>query len=323
MMPIGTTTADRAERQAPQNRGVAGPTIGELPPEVVDLRNDVQTMFTWMKSSGRYKHWEPYPGFMYKFADWVVRNGSEPEVWRMSEWGIANKMDPSLLALPGRGGIGGPNRANTIRSFETAILNRSTALGMSLTPEVISYIAKVAEAQDYSSEQLMNAIVNLVDFKTVEAGELTSSLDEMRALGRSYLITTSDETLQDYAKKLATGAATTDGIESAFRAQAKALFPWMASTIDAGVSPEEMLRPARDMIAKSLGLAATEVDFTNDRFIKLATFQDEKQGTRLATQQELMKNIRNDEAWASTSEAKSMATGLASTLSRIFGRSVF
>lgn len=322
MMPIGTTTADRAERQASQNRGVAGPTIGELPSEVVDLRGDIQSMFSWMKTSGAYKRWEAYPGFMYKFADWVVRNGSEPPVWKMAEWGLANKMDSSLLSLPGRGG-GGPNRANTIRSFETAILNRSTALGMSLTPEVISYIAKVAEAQDYSSEQLMNAIVDLADFETIQAGELTSSLDEMRALGRSYLISTSDETLQDYAKKLATGAATTDGIESAFRAQAKALFPWMASTIDAGVSPEEMLRPARDMIAKSLGIAATEVNFTDDRFIKLATFDDEKQGTRLATQRELMKNIRNDEAWATTSEAKSMATGLASTLSRIFGRSVF
>lgn len=318
-----TTTADQAERNANTRRPIAGPSLGELPSDVTNLRSDVQAFFTWMKSSGAYKRWESHPGFMYKFADWVVRNGTEPPIWKMSEWGIANKMDPSLLSLPGRGGGSGVNRANTIRSFETAILNRSTALGMNLDPEVISYIAKVAESQDFSSEQLMNAIVDLVDFKTVEAGELTSSLDDMRALGRSYLIPTSDETLQDYAKKLATGAATTDGIESAFRAQAKALFPWMASTIDAGVAPEEILRPARDMIAKSLGIAATEVDFTNDRFMKLATFSDEKQGMRLATQQELMKNIRNDEAWANTSEAKTMATGLASTLSRIFGRSVF
>lgn len=323
MMPFQSNSAGAAERRAGGNNGVAGPRVDELSPELVNLRNDVQSMYSWMSSSGYYKRWESYPGFKYKFADWVVRNGSEPPVWKMAEWGLLYKMDSSLLSLPGRGGGTGINRANTIRSFETAILNRSTALGMTLTPEVISYIAKVAEAQDFSSEQLMNAIVDLVDFESVKTGELTSSLDDMKALGRSYLIATSDETLQDYAKKLATGAATVDGIESAFRAQAKALFPWMASTIDAGVSPEEMLRPARDMIAKSLGLANTEVDFTNDRFIKLATFEDEKQGTRLATQQELMKNIRSDEAWANTSEARTTATGMASMLSRIFGRSAY
>lgn len=314
MMPF--TSADATEREAGQG-GYA-----TLPASERELRSDVQSYLNWMKTSGAYKRWEPYPTFMYEFANFTVRNGREPDIWRMSEWGLNAGMDASLISLP-RGGGGGLNRANTIRSFETAILNRSTALGMALEPEVISYIAKVAEAQDYSSEQLMNAIVDLADFKTIQSGELTSSLDEMKALGRSYLISTTDETLQDYAKKLATGAATVDGIESAFRAQAKALFPWMATTIDAGVSPEEMLRPARDMIANSLGLAPTEVDFTDNRFIKLATFEDEKQGTRLATKQELIKNIRSDEAWGNTSEARTAATNMASVLSRIFGRSAF
>lgn len=311
---------------APQNTNngtFVGPRMEELPPELVSLNNDTQTLYKAMLSDPRYKKFSAFPGFIYKLADYFTRYKSEPHPSILGEWAKLYKIPVNLLST-GTGGVGsGVNRANTIRSFETAILNRSSALGLKLDPETISYIATVAEAQNYSSEQLMASIVGLVDFKKIESGELTASIDSMKASANSYLISASDETLQDYAKKLATGAATAEGIESYFKAQAKAMNPWLAEYIDAGIAPEELLKPSRDMIARSLGIGAAEVDFLDERFMKMATVVDDKGNTRLANTQELMRNVRNDSAWADTSEARTAATGLASTISRIFGRSVF
>lgn len=311
-------SADIAERQA----GYVPPTA-EQSRTMAALRRDVQMLYNYWMEDPQFKTWQPYPQFVYKMAEYHATYGADPHPAKIAEWGKTMQIPPNVFRSGGGGGGSGMDRANTIRSFETAILNRSQALGLSLDPETISYVARVAEAQNYSSEQLMNVIVGLADFKKIEAGELTASIDEMRSLASSYLITASDATLQDYAKKLATGAATREGIDSYFKAQAKAMNPWLAEYIDAGVAPEELLRPARDMIARSLGISATEVDFTDDRFIRMATIDDEKTGTRLANSRELVKNIRSDEAWANTTEARTAATGLASVISRIFGRSVY
>lgn len=305
-----------------QNKFV-GPRIEDLTGEQQNLIADVQKQYTFMMESGLYKKWEAYPQFVYKFADYFVRYQSEPKFADIWEWGKSIKVPPDALRISAAGPGGGADSANTIRSFQTAILNRSLALGLTLDPETISYIARVAEAQNFSSEQLMQSIVELADFKKIQAGELTASLDEMRATANSYLLTVSDTTLQDYAKKLATGGATKEGIESYFKAQSKAMNPWLAQYIDAGIAPSELLKPSRDAIARSLGLSAADVNFTDARFLNMATVTDDKGVTRLANTNELMKNIRNDSAWASTDEARQTTAGMATILSRIFGRSIF
>lgn len=310
-------SADTQARRAGEP-GITPTLIGEM----ASQRDDINSTLGYMTSNERFKKFWDHPQFLYNFAEYTIKFGAEPPDYLQWEWAKTFNL-PSELLSSGGGGGSGINRANTIRSFETAILNRSSSLGMTLDSETISYIARVAESQDYSSEQLMQAIVGLVDFKKIQAGELTASVDTMKATAKSYLLNASDETLQDYAKKLATGAATADGIESYFKAQAKAMNPWLAEYIDAGVAPEELLKPSRDMIARSLGISAAEVDFTDDRFIRMATIEDDKGNTRLANTRELMKNVRSDSAWADTTEARSAATGLASAISRIFGRSVF
>ena len=311
-------TADRAEDRiegAPQ----IGPTV---PPSIVTKNHNVASVIEVMKSHPNYKRFADYPGFMWKVANYFVTYNAPPPWWEEQTWAKANGVPASLLSTGGGGGSG-INRANTIRSFETAILNRSTALGMQLTPEEISYLATVAESQDFSSEQLMNAIVGLADFTKVQAGQLTASVDQMKALSSSYLINVSDATLQDYAKKLATGSATAEGIESFLKAQSKALNPWMAEYIDAGVKPEELLSASRDMISRMLEVDANTVDFTDQRFMDMATVSDDKGTTRLASNRELAKNIRKDDAWKQTGEARSAAVGTAGLIAKIFGRSVY
>lgn len=269
-----------------------------------------------------YARFLPYPNFLRGIIRRFVETGSIPTDWEQWDMGKAYGVPPEVFRK-GLGAGGGVNTANAIRSYETAILNRSSQLGMTLDPQTISYIARVAEAQDYSQEQLMAAIGGLIDFKQVKAGTLTASLDEMRTMAKSYLLNVSDATLQDYAKKLALGQQTKEGIDSYFKAQAKAMNPWLAQYIDSGIEPIEVLRSSRDFIANSLGVDANAVDFTQSRFLKMATVTDDKGQTRLANNQELVKNIRSDSEWAGSMEARKTTSEMANMIARIFGRSSF
>jgi hypothetical protein len=230
----------------------------------------------------------------------------------------------ALNALFGGGGGGsGINRADELRSISTTLLNRSVSFGMSLTPEEIDYLARVAQQQSFSSEQLDTMLVDIANWDKLESGTLTASRDQIKALSSSYLVGMSEQTIQDWSEKIAKGQATAASIESYLRNQAKVMNPWMAQYIDQGLSPAELLQTSRDLIAENLELDANTVDFSQDRYMSLATVTDDKGNTRLASQQELLKNIRKDAAWSQTAQAKNVVSGTAQLIASIFGRSAF
>lgn len=228
-----------------------------------------------------------------------------------------------LGKMLGGGGGGGVNKADQIRSLSTSILNRSVALGMNLSAEEIDYIATVAQAQNFSSEQLDNTLVGMVNWDNLSAGSLTASKEEIDALSKAYLVGMSDETSKQWAEKVAKGQATPATIESYLRSQAKIMNPWLAEYIDQGLTPQELLQTSRDLIARNLEIDANTVDFMDDRFMSLATVTDDAGNTKLASQGQLLKNIRKDSAWAGTDQAKSTMVGTAQLIASIFGRSSF
>lgn len=325
-MADGQGTADTAARTG---RGVTPVTpVGPGDtgtPDPYRIGQNANALYDYMVSGldPNFDRFKPYPIFLKRVARFWAETGAVPDLPQQWQWGKELGMPPTIFRTGAGAGGGGANTANVVRAYETAILNRSMSLGMKLTPEEISYIARVAEAQDYSQEQLMNAIVGIADFNQLQSGTLTATVDEVKAMAKSYLVSVSDQTLQDYAKQIATGQATPEGIKSFIKAQSKAMNPWLTQYIDAGIDPSEVLRSSRDLISKSLGVDATTVDFTDNRFLKMATVTDDKGQTRLANNQELIKNIRSDSAWANTSEAKQSTADLALMISKIFGRSSF
>lgn len=238
-----------------------------------------------------------------------------------SLYGVSNSLLQGLWSQGGGGS--GINRANELRSLQTTILNRSTNLGLELSPEEINYMAKVAQDQSYSSEQVDNMLVSVVNWDKLQSGTLTASRDQIKGLAANYLVGMSDQTVQQWSEKVAKNQATAASIESYLRSQAKIMNPWMAEYIDQGLTPGELLQSSRDLIAQNLEIDANAVDFMDDRFMSLATMTDDKGNTKLATQQQLMKNIRKDAAWSSTQQAKNVTTGLAQLVAEIFGRGSF
>lgn len=309
----GLTTDERIRQQKKQDEATATRIVAERQygAESDRMASDIAVMFPWLANAPLTR------GFIVeydrKYQQW-------PSATEIKAFGAYVK---ESFSVPGLGGPGtGTNTVDELRSLHTAIYNESQRLGLNLSFESIDQIARTAQSQNYTSDQVSAALMNVVNWSSVQAGSLTATMDDVRSMANNYFVKLSDTTLQDYARRIATKQATKDGIESYLRASAKAANPWLASYIDAGLSPLEIMRSAGDQIAQSLGLNPAEVNFSDQRFMKLATVQDNGI-TRLATQSEIASNVRQDSAWAKSDEAMNQLTTLGGYLSKIFGKAIF
>jgi hypothetical protein len=251
------------------------------------------------------------------------REPTEFEIARtMAAYNIPQSSLPGLFG-GGRGGRSAEQIANEVRNYSTTILNRSRTLGMGLKPEEITYIATVAQKQNYTLEQIDEALRGLINWDDLGAGTLVSNKESLLATAKQYFISLPTETLTDWATRIATGQGTEEGFNSVIREQAKLANPWMTDYIDRGLSPSELLAPSRRTIANSLGIDEATVDFSDPSFMSLVTVKDDKGSTRLATLSELRSNIRQDARWESSDEARQTAASMARLVAQVFGRSAF
>jgi hypothetical protein len=260
------------------------------------------------------------PDFLREVSNYARNHsGTVDQIWFLK---TAKERGINLFG-GGGGGRSAADKANSIRSFSSAIINAAGKFGVDISPEMIAYIAEVADAQNFSLDQLNDVILSQTNWDAVRPGELSANIENINQLSSAYLVDLSSDTVRDYSRRIASGESSLEAIQSLIRQQAKSLNPWMTEFIDRGMTATDVLAGARDRIAKSLGITANEIDFRDDNYMKLATFTDDKGQTRLATSSELTKNIRSDSRWQQTEEASQTATAFARTLAQIFGRSVF
>ena len=260
-----------------------------------------------------------YPGYLTEFIDWTNKYGTPPSgpderIMRIRQ-GV-----PVASTGSGKSGV---DRVNNIRSMVAEINKRADLLGLSLDANTIANIASVAVDENYSTTEVQNSIVKLVDWTTLKEGSLKTTSDSIKSVGKQYLINVSDNTARQYSTQIAKGSMDIESVKSVMQQQARIAHPWMASILDAGDVPSSVLSNSQDKIASSLGLESSVVDFTDDQYLKMIIATDDKGQQRLANNSELTKNIRNDSRWANTKEAKQLTSGLAQNIAQIFGRSAF
>jgi len=298
------TPEERAKREA---QGVTG---------VLNERTVSQTVINNLLLT--YPKLVNYPGFV----DEIYRHASKYQGTVSPMWFLQRAKQLGVnLTGGGGGGRSAADKANSIRSFSSAIINAAGKFGIDLAPDVIAYIAEVADAQNFSLDQLNDVILQQANWDSLKPGALSVNVDQIKEIAKTFLIDLSPDTLNDYSKKIASGESSLEAVQSMLKQQAKAMNPWMATYIDQGMNPMDLLASSRDKIARSLGISAGEINFMDDRFMKMATVTDSKGETRLANSSELTRNIRSDSAWSDTQEARQVSSALAQSLAQIFGRS--
>ena len=236
------------------------------------------------------------------------------------------KVDPNIFKVSGGGGGGGmsaENRRNAVATLVARIKNDSSKLGIKLSNDQIAYMGTVAQKLNFSEDQLTDMILKQTNWKEIEQGTLTATRDQVKVLGKKYLMNLSDKTAQDYSARIASGELDSNAVGSILSAQARSSMPWIAQYLDQGLTPEDVLIPSRDAIAQGLELNAGDVDISNSQYLKMMTVEDPKLGTRLATQSEVAQNVRSDSRWGQTKQAKQMGASMAVSLAEIFGKSAF
>ena len=328
MFPI-SRTQEPAPRDVDQNNTTPTPNNPPVEQQTTGILGFGAVPTTWSnddvsKAWGRVKPWwNNLPqGFRDDYINFVKATGAEPNLVYLGA--MMDKYKVSASAFGGGGGMGGgPSKAQRIASVATLIWNKSQELGIQLSLETVTNTAKMAVAQNFNDDQVVNELLGYTDWSKVQPGSLLANKQNVMALAAQYFVPMSDATAQDLSRRIASGEASESTVTSLLRTQASQMYSWMKPYIDQGIAPKDLLSSSRDMIARSLEMDANLVDFTDKRFMSMVTVTDDKGVERLANQGELLKNIRQDRAWASTSDARVQASNLALSLGKIFGRSAF
>lgn len=286
--------------------------------------------------------WYSYNSIYKTYPEWGKKenqatyelfiNHAELNSFSLNEGQIHNFMmnfglDPSNFKPAGSGSSGSgksfAQRQNDIQSLLLRIQNQASILGIPKNNDAFLYIAKVAEKQSWSEEQLTKSVVDLADWKTLNQGTLLQSVDTFTQLGRNYFVNVDKKTARDWADKIASGSMSAESVEKLLQQQSKLANPWLADTIDQGISPSDLLSSSRAAIAKSLGIQVGEIDFTDSKWMNMVTSKDDKGVTSLADQNTIRLNVRKDERWAKSDEAKELTGNMGNMLAKIFGMSSY
>jgi hypothetical protein len=202
-----------------------------------------------------------------------------------------------------------------------SIQNRAASFGIELTPAQISSIALEATRNGWTDEQVTDNLIGQVHWESLAAGDLTAYRDDVFALAGEYLVSMTDATAQEYAKKIASGEMTIDGVRSSMQNQAKARWTWMAKDIDNGVTPSMFFGQPKNLLASELEIGADQINLMDPKWLSIMEKTGEDGKPRAATLTEVQLAARQRPEWQKTNNAQNLTARMINFVSDAFGRS--
>jgi hypothetical protein len=217
-----------------------------------------------------------------------------------------------------RGG-GGASKAQQYAQAEATIRNEVKSMGVAFSDESIKQLAKSVVDGNWSPDMVTDYIVaGSGDWDTLQAGQITATADAVRKMAASQLITVSEDTAREYARRVASGDLTQDGINAIMLGQAKAQFAWLTPQLDSGMTVRDILLPSRDVIARELEMNADTIDLANTKWQNMLTVKEPNGTTRAATNNELVVNARRSSEWQNTKGARDLTAAAIMRIRSIF-----
>lgn len=220
----------------------------------------------------------------------------------------------------GRRGGGGRSLEQEIDSLVAELWDQSRRMGLDMTREELVDIATVALEMNWNGTQMIDRLLEGVTMDMVGEGDITASVDAMRALAGRYLLPMSDDTLNDMALRMARGELTDEGVRSMFISQAKGRWDWLGSQLDQGITPSDYFAPTKELLARSLELNPNDIDLMDERWMGLLEVVGDDGKTRGATLSEITRIAREQPEWAATTNAQSTMANAAMAVAEAFGR---
>lgn len=195
--------------------------------------------------------------------------------------------------------------------------------GVPLPPERVNALAEMILRNGMSPDQIPGAVLAEVQLNpNAQGGLLGSRMTQVRQASREYGMPMSEQLAFDWAKQIASGTQTIEGLEEYLRDQATAAYgsdPRLAKGLADGFSVRQMMDPQIAATAGLLGIDPDTIDFRDAKWAPILQFNDGTQ-TRTRTLDETMKYVRSTNDYWRTTNAETEAAQFVQRLASQFGK---
>ena len=201
------------------------------------------------------------------------------------------------------------------------IRREAKRLGLDLNDEDVWTLAFEAWSMGFDTYEIREQFVKVHEdaLFASDEGRFEVTRNDIREDAADYMMTWSDEDLDDAARRVYLGETTVEEIEAGLRAEAKAANPALASLIDQGYTPKMYFASYKK---EAENLLERNVDFLGkDRglYDQLTGTEWDKEGARPMTRAEFGRTLRATPEWQYTDNARDAAYDAASQIARMFG----
>jgi hypothetical protein len=185
------------------------------------------------------------------------------------------------------------------------------------------WLAVTSLREGWSPERLAQAIFNEGGFNANQdygEGQIGAQADQVKRIAAAYMLPVSEQTANDYARKVILGELSLDGVEAMFRDQAKGRYPGMASVIDQGVRPEQYFDTYKQQIGQLLEIDPDSVNLLNGKWAPIVETVGQDGVKRPMTLSEAADYIRSQPEYDKTDNAMQEASRVGELLGKTFGR---
>lgn len=225
----------------------------------------------------------------------------------MRNYLVLKKSDPRTFRM----------RLNQTRA---SVRDMAVTMGAQLSDKMLTRISDNVLRFGWSDAQIRDTLAGAVrqGAQDTWGGEAAANVENLRQTARANGIRLGDDTLQQWAVRLAAGEPIS-GFEQYVRGMAANAFPAWADRIKAGENVEDIADPYRQQMAQTLEINPRQIDLF-DPTLRQALQPPQKDGQVVAKplwqfERELMQDPRFDK----TDQARTKAAQFATTIAKTFG----
>lgn len=227
------------------------------------------------------------------------------------QWDLNSQRDPA-------------SAQQQIDAKATEINNVVDTLGVQLDVATRQRIARDSLRNGWSEVQTQQAIAGEAAKTQAGVSQLSSGFigTQLRQSAKQYGVSLSENTLNDWTSRIATGRDTTAGFQNYVKQTAKTLYPTIGTQLDSGLTFEQVVDPYRQTAARILEVNPETVDFADPKWSAALTFTTPKGEQRPMNFTEWGTYLRSNRSFGYeyTSEARTRAYQVAQGLANMFGR---
>lgn len=157
------------------------------------------------------------------------------------------------------------------------------------------------------------------------AGGLQSDMQIAQQTAAQYMVPTSPQGLAQLVQQVVASGNTDVAtyFKTYYQAQAKSMYPTMAASIDAGITPQAYMDPYKSVAANLLGVNPDSIDLTQPQYMRAVTQKDPKTGVPTAMSlYDWQNTVMNDPQYGymKSQNAVDRSSALVAGLGQMFGK---